>query len=89
MAANQELTRDIVVSCHHCVTPVLIEKLNCCIFRHGILMVSGQQMNPHETKEVCDFFVANNMIYGCGKPFKIIENENKRGEFVAVKCEYI
>jgi hypothetical protein len=48
---------------------------------------NGQQINPHETKEVCDYFVDNNMIYGCGKPFQIIENEKK--ELVAIVCGYI
>ena len=28
---------DFIVECPHCKNPVLIEKLNCCIFRHGIL----------------------------------------------------
>ena len=89
MAENQELTKDIVVSCPWCEIPILIEKLNCRIFRHGTLIVNGQQINPHETKEVCDHFVANDMIYGCGKPFKVEENENKRGAWIAIKCEYI
>jgi hypothetical protein len=64
-----------------------IEQLNCRIFRHGTLKHNGQQMNPHETKEVCDYFATNNMIYGCGKPFQIIENEKK--EFIAIICGYI
>jgi hypothetical protein len=84
---TNELTKDIVVSCPWCATPILIEKLNCRIFRHGTLISNGQQMNPHETKEVCDYFIANKMIYGCGNPFKIEENEKK--EFIAIKCEYI
>ncbi len=89
---NQDQTPivDIVVSCPHCLTPVLIEKLNCRIFRHGTLIHNGQQINSHETKEVCDYFVSNNMIYGCSKPFLIIENEkNDKHEYVAVKCDYI
>ena len=81
------LAKDIVVICPHCQIPVEIEQLNCRIFRHGTLKHNGQQINPHETKEVCDYFVDNNMIYGCGKPFQIIENEKK--EFVAIVCGYI
>jgi hypothetical protein len=82
-----EPTKDIVVTCPHCQIPVEIEQLNCRIFRHGTLKHNGQQINPHETKEVCDYFVDNNMIYGCGKPFQIIENEKK--ELVAIICGYI
>lgn len=87
MDTNEELKKDIVVTCPWCASPVLIEKLNCRIFRHGTLISNGQQMNPHEAKQVCDYFIVNNMIYGCGNPFKIIEGEKK--EFIAVKCEYI
>ena len=82
-----EPTKDIVVTCPHCQIPVEIEQLNCRIFRHGTLKNNGQQMNPHETKEVCDYFVTNNMIYGCGNPFKIEQNQD--GEFVAIVCGYI
>ena len=84
---TNELTKDIVVSCPHCLNPILIEQLNCKIFRHGTFIANGNQMNPHETKEVCDYFVANNMIYGCGKPFKI--ETSKDAVLVAVVCGYI
>lgn len=85
--SNSDITKDIVVRCPHCLDSVLIEKLNCRIFRHGTLKNNGEQINPHETKDVCDYFVANNMIYGCGKPFKIEQKQD--GEFVAIVCGYI
>ena len=86
-----ELTADIVVSCPHCEDPILIEKLNCHIFRHGTFITNGQQINPHSTKEECDHYIRNNMIYGCGKPFRIVvKNEkNEKKEYIAVICEYI
>ena len=83
---NAEIN-DIVVSCPHCKEFILIEKLNCCIFRHGAFINNGQQIPPHSTKEVCDSFVSNNMIYGCGKPFRVIINDKK--EYVAIICDYI
>jgi hypothetical protein len=78
---------DIVVICPHCSDNVLIEKLNCCIFRHGSLKSDGQQIQPHLSKELCDALFANNLIYGCGKPFQIVKDE--KGEYDAVKCGYI
>ena len=78
---------DIVVICPHCAANILIEKLNCCIFRHGTLKSDGHQIQPHLSKEMCDALFANNLIYGCGKPFQIVKNE--KGEFVAIECEYI
>jgi hypothetical protein len=77
---------DSVVICPHCSQHILIEKLNCMIFRHGTFISNGQQIESHEIKDVCDYFVSNNMIYGCGKPFQIVLKENI---YVAIICEYI
>jgi len=76
----------IIVNCPHCNDIVLIEKLNCCIFRHAIYKHNGAQINPHSSKIICDDLIINNQIYGCGKPFKIIQN-NKN--FIAVICDYL
>jgi hypothetical protein len=77
---------DIVVCCPHCNLPIIITELNCRIFRHATFISNGQQINPHETKEVCDYFVTNNMIYGCGKPFQIISKDDI---YIAIICEYL
>lgn len=93
MTDNIKITEDakiinIIVDCPHCKSPVEIVQLNCRIFRHGILRSNGTQIGPHSSKELCDFYVANDKIYGCGKPFKI-ENGINNNEFVAVICDYI
>jgi len=82
-----DLENDIIVICPHCFIHVLIEKLNCCIFRHGMLKTNGQQIDPHASKELCDYYVFKDMISGCGKPFQIIKSTND--EYVAVICDYI
>lgn len=74
----------LLVICPHCNDYILIEKLNCGIFRHSIFKNNGQQVPPHSSKEECDKYIANNEIYGCGKPFKINIETN-----MAEKCEYI
>ena len=71
-----------IISCPHCNDWIIIEALNCCIFRHGIYKSSLSQINPHLPKEECDELKEKELIYGCGKPFKIIN-------FLAVKCDYI
>ena len=43
-----------VIICPHCNDPIIIEKFNCCIFRHGTLKDTGKQMDPHTVKEECD-----------------------------------
>ena len=84
---EQDIEKEIIVFCPHCQDPIVIEKLNCCIFRHGTLIASGKQIGPHSPKELCDFYVLRNKIYGCGKPFQIVRDE--KDNLVAVVCDYI
>jgi hypothetical protein len=78
---------NLIISCPHCLENILIEQLNCCIFRHGVFKNNGIQIEPHSPKERCDHYIQNKLIYGCGKPFKIIKNENN--EYRAIICDYI
>ena len=77
---------NVVVSCPHCDTFVLIEQLNCKIFRHGVLKSNNTQMNPHASKAECDSLAQQNLIIGCGKPFRVVENQNT---YVAEMCDYV
>jgi len=83
---EEELKEPLVVFCPHCKEIVLLEKLNCCIFRHGVFKQNEKQMNPHAPKEECDRYVKEEKIYGCGKPFRVIKIGN---EFKTHICEYI
>jgi len=80
----------MLYQCPHCDATILIEPedINCGIFRHGVYKFyeNTPQMDPHSSKEICDKAVAENLIYGCGKPFKIILKDNK---FVIEVCDYI
>ena len=73
----------LIVHCPHCHESIIIEQINCRIFRHGVYKSNGQQIDPHSTKRVCDEIVQKQLIYGCGKPFFI----NDRLE--AIICDYI
>jgi len=77
---------DIIVSCPHCNEYILIEKINCGIFRHGIFKNNEKQIDPHSNKEICDYYIQNNMIYGCGKPFQILLENNI---IKLVTCDYL
>jgi hypothetical protein len=75
----------MIIKCPHCDEFIFIEELNCKIFRHGIFKKNMKQINPHSNKELCDFYIKNNLIIGCGKPFELIwENE----EWKPIICEY-
>ena len=76
----------IIVQCPNCDDYVLIEKLNCCIFRHGILKNNGKQIDPHASKKQCELLIKNKEIFGCGKPFQIIKVEE---EWKIIICDYI
>ena len=76
----------IIINCPHCNIPVLISKLNCRIFRHGVFIENGEQINPHSSQQLCDEYVKNKLIYGCGRPFRII---NEGSIYKALVCEYI
>lgn len=77
----------LVIICPHCNDPVIIQELNCRIFRHAVLKSNGEQIDPHTSKENCEKLLQNDAIYGCGKPFQIQSNE--KGDLVAIECDYI
>ncbi len=75
----------IQVSCPHCHGTVIIEEVNCAIFRHGTLK-TGEQVPPHSSKEECDNLVEKKEIYGCGRPFRIRQEGDT---WIAEDCGYI
>jgi len=82
---------DIIVVCPHCNENVLIDKLNCCIFRHGIIKQTMVQIQPHLNKIECDKLINSKAIYGCGKPFFVKKRniEGYKDEYIAEVCDYI
>ena len=76
-----------IVICPHCSQLIIINELNCGIFRHATLKTTGEQIDPHSTKEVCENYIKTNEIYGCGKPFQIVMSQE--GVLEIQICEYI
>ena len=68
------------------VVEVQENEINCGIFRHAVLKNNFQQINPHASQKECEQLVNDNLIFGCGKPFKIVKNEYK---YSIDKCDYI
>jgi hypothetical protein len=79
---HDEAKLRLIVNCPHCNQFIIIEQLNCCIFRHGVFMNTGEQIPPHLERNKCDQLVNERLIYGCGCPFKIVNG-------LAEKCDYI
>lgn len=74
------------IQCPHCDQSIEIVEVNCRIFRCGIIKQTFTQINPHLPKTQCDLLHAAGAIYGCGKPFQIVQTGE---EWVAIICDYI
>ena len=76
----------LYISCPHCNQIIEVLEINCRIFRCGIYKHNYTQIYPHLSKEECFKLVEEELIYGCGKPFEIIyENETWKPAI----CDYI
>ena len=80
-----------IICCPHCSQPIEIIELNCRIFRCGIFKATFQQIDPHLCKEICEELVKTQRIYGCGKPFCIIDGKDPAGNTILLSriCDYI
>lgn len=54
----------MLIECPYCNVTILVEALNCRIFRCGILKSNG-------TQSECERLYNAGLIYGCGKPFRV------------------
>jgi hypothetical protein len=79
-----------IFECPHCgaTIQVMSAEVNCQIFRHGVIKNTGEQVNPHASKEECEKLVEMNLAYGCCKPFKLFRGNNGLIEYIE-KCDWI
>ena len=77
-----------IIQCPHCHDLVYVheKELNCRIFRHGAYKHTLAPIPPHASKQECDRLVQQNLIYGCGKPFELVNND--QDQMVVQMCEY-
>ena len=40
-----------VFTCPHCEDQIVIEKLRCGIFRHGVMKKTNRSINPHTSQK--------------------------------------
>ena len=72
----------MIINCPKCKQFIIIEQLNCCIFRCGVFKYNGEQIPPHLEQKKCQQLIEQRLIYGCGQPFRIVDG-------VAEKCDWI
>jgi hypothetical protein len=71
---NIDIVNNVLIfACPHCnlFIEVLLKDVACAIFRHGTFISTGEPINPHASKKICDSLVTRGEIYGCGKPFRV------------------
>ena len=62
------------IKCPYCGEDVIIEKLNCRIFRHGYRKKTMKQIGPHCKEVSVDRMLEKGLLHGCGRQFKIEED---------------
>jgi len=72
----------LIVECPHCRELIWIEQLNCRIFRHACFK-NGEPIPPHSTQSECEAYLKTGKVFGCAKPFQIMEDGT------VVICDYI
>lgn len=84
---------DYVFICLHCQEPFVVshKEFNCRILRHGVYKHNMQPIPPHASKEECDAFVRDGLIFGCGRPLQIVDKNvgTDSPSYDVVICEYI
>ena len=70
-----------------CNIPIEIIEINCAIFRCGVYKNQndpqyGKQIDPHLPKDDCEQLKKENKIWGCGRPFQLVDGK-------LVPCDYI
>ena len=70
--------------CPHCslLCQVPRGEIRCTVFRHAVFKKNSKFVDPHASKEKCEEWLRNNLVYGCAKPFKF------DGNTVEI-CDYI
>jgi len=81
----QHINNSYFISCPHCQTTIEIldDQINCQIFRCGVYKTPHlSPINPHSSEIECRRLIDDNLIWGCGQPFRF-DGQNVN------QCDYI
>ena len=89
MIINGQNTETLYVTCPHCYAAIEIQpfELRCGIFRHAAYKTTLQPIDPHASREVCDLLVKHGLVYGCARPFHLVEDPS--GTVHCLMCDYV
>lgn len=74
----------LILQCPYpdCNIAIEIIEINCAIFRCGVHKHNGTQVEQHLPKEECDKLKRDDKIWGCGRPFQLVNDK-------CICCDYI
>lgn len=62
---------NLIINCPNCNEKIIIAKINCGKFRHGIYKKTNKQINPHMNDKQCKKLILQKKIFGCGVFFDL------------------
>jgi len=77
--------------CPHCKSLILLHECKTGgmnILRHGVLKENNQLILPQLSNELVLQLVQKNLIYGCGKLYKITRIVQKNGHIGIIAVKY-
>ena len=80
------MNEPFLVACPNpkCNMAIIVEQINCGIFRCGVFKETFQQIQPHLSIIDCLDLIDKKLIYGCATPFQV-SLINRTAE----RCDYI
>jgi len=82
---------ELELRCPHCKSLILLHECKIGgmnILRHGVLKENKQLILPHLSNKIVLKLVQNNLIYGCGKLYKITRIVQKNGHIGIIAVKY-
>jgi hypothetical protein len=76
--------KELILYCPYpdCNIGIEIIEINCAIFRCGVYKHNGLQIEPHLPNIECERIKKGDKIWGCGRPFQLIDGK-------LVRCDYL
>ena len=81
---NPNILQGPLLQCPYpdCNIAIEVIEINCSIFRCGVDKHTCRQIDPHLPKEECDKLKREDKIWGCRRPFQLVND-------TLICCDYI
>ncbi len=81
-------TEGVWAYCPHCNKELDFDPIECGTAIHGYLEKENyKQIDPHASRAVCEKYIRENAVAGCGKRILIIKSK-ETGKFIVKPVDY-